>query len=83
LDILNQQTIKPTRIWMAILWPAFLMSCVSCGVLFSLIDPLDLIVFGEKFSMSSEAGYTLGFLLFWILGCVASAATAILLIKPR
>jgi hypothetical protein len=68
---------------MAILWPSFLMACVSCGVLFSLIDPLDLIIFGEKFSLSSQAGYTMGFVLFWLLGSVASTITVVLLIKPR
>ncbi len=83
MEFETQPVIKPGRIVMTILWPAFLMSCVSCGVLFSLIDPLDLIIFGEKFNLSSQAGYTIGFLLFWVLGCIASTITVILLIKPR
>lgn len=83
LDYLTEQIIKPARLVMAILWPAFLMACMSSGVVFSLIDPIDLIVFGKKINLSSEAGYTIGFLLFWFLGCVASSITVILLIKPR
>ncbi|MET3107270.1 hypothetical protein AAKU67_002298 [Oxalobacteraceae bacterium GrIS 2.11] len=80
---MTQQIVKPARLVMAILWPAFLMACVSSGVLFSLIDPLDLVIFGEKFNLSSQAGYTLGFLLFWVMGCVASTITVVLLLKPR
>jgi len=83
LEHQTHPSIQTTRLVMAILWPAFLMACVSCGVLFSLIDPLDLVIFGEKFSMSSQAGYTIGFVLFWFLGCVASTITVVLLIKPR
>ena len=83
MELETCQFIKSPRLIMAILWPAFLMACVSCGVLFTLIDPLDLIVFGEKFNMSSQAGYALGFVIFWLLGCVASTATVVLLIKPR
>jgi len=83
LEHQTHQSIKSPRLIMAIVWPAFLMACVSCGLLFSLIDPLDLILFGEKFSMSSQAGYTLGFVLFWFLGCVASTITVVLLVKPR
>lgn len=83
LEYQTHPRVNPSRLIMAIVWPAFLMAAVSCGLLFTMIDPLDLIIFGEKFSLSSQAGYTLGFIIFWLLGCVASTITVVLLVKPR
>lgn len=83
LEYQTHPRVNPSRLIMAIVWSAFLMAAVSCGLLFTMIDPLDLIIFGEKFSLSSQAGYTLGFIIFWLLGCVASTITVVLLVKPR
>lgn len=77
------ETMKTNRLVMTVLWPAFLMAAVSCGILFSLIDPLDLVIFGERVSLAPQAIYTLGFLLFWGLGCVSSIITLMLVVKPR
>ena len=77
------QSITTFRLVISILWPAFLMACVSSGVVFSIIDPSDLPGFDERFDLGVDATYTVGFLLFWFLGCVASTITAILLTKPR
>jgi hypothetical protein len=69
------------RVLMVVLWPAFLMACVSSGVIFSLIDPEELILLDQHFHLSSLGVYTLGFLLFWVLGCVASSLTALLMLE--
>jgi hypothetical protein len=66
-----------------VLWPAFLMASVCTGVIFSLIDPAEMQMLVERFMLSSQAIYTLGFLLFWLFGCVASGITALLLMKTR
>ena len=71
------------RLVSVVLWPAFLMACMSSGLVFSLIDPSDLQSFDARFMVSSQALYTLGFLMFWLLGCVASGMTALLLMKTR
>lgn len=69
------------RIAMAVLWPSFLMACVSSGLLFSLIDPMELIVLDDRVHLSSLGTYTVGFFLFWFLGSIASSLTALLLVE--
>jgi hypothetical protein len=73
--------VPKSQVAMAILWPAFLMACVSSGVVFSLIDPEQLVVLDQQFHVSNLGMYTLGFLLFWLLGCVASGLTAVLMLE--
>lgn len=59
---------------MQILWPSFLMATVGVGILFSMVDPDDLIVFGHSLAGDRMAAYTVGFLVIWLL-CAVSAAT--------
>ncbi|WP_424262409.1 hypothetical protein [Castellaniella sp.] len=65
---------------MWILWPSFLMGGVASGVVFALVDPLDLVFLGQ-FSASRLTVYTLGFFLFWTVAALSSALT--LRIAPR
>ncbi len=69
------------RATMAVLWPSFLMACVTSGLLFSLVDPMELILLDNKIQLSALGIYTLGFFLFWFLGGIASSLTALLLIE--
>jgi hypothetical protein len=57
----------------AVLWPSFFAAAVANAVFFSIIDPLALrdISFVD-FELSREAGYTIGFFMFW--ACTASAS---------
>lgn len=80
------QTVVPTdktgrlpRIVMSILWPSFLMACVSSGVLFSLVDPVELVLLDSQVHLSQLGTYTVGFFLFWFLGAISSSLTALLL----
>ncbi len=60
------------RFLMQVLWPAFLVATVAEGVLFSLIDPHELVVVGLHLADSREATYTVGFFILWTLtslGC--------------
>jgi hypothetical protein len=66
---------------MVVLWPSFLMACVATGLFFSLVDPMELIVLDQRVQVHMLGAYTIGFLLFWILGMFSSWLTALLLQK--
>lgn len=71
------------RVVMIVLWPAFLMACISSGVIFSLVDPEELVLLDHHIHLSSLGFYTLGFLVFWFLGAVASSLTVLLMLTGR
>ncbi len=56
--------------WIGILWPGFLVAIPAVGVVFSILDPLDV---HQLHGIAPLGIYTLGFLFFWILGAAASA----------
>jgi hypothetical protein len=68
---------------MVVLWPGFLMACVATGIFFSLVDPMELIILDEKVQVHMLGAYTIGFLMFWALGCLSSWITTFLLQKIR
>ena len=78
-----QEEVSLRSMLMVVLWPAFLMACVGTGVFFSLIDPMELIVFDERLQVHMLGAYTIGFLMFWVLGMFSSWLTALLLRKIR
>jgi hypothetical protein len=49
---------------------------------FTLFDPTELSVFGEPLNLSRTAMYSIGFLLFWLLGAASSAMTCFLQQNP-
>ena len=66
------------RRWMWILWPAFLLACVTELLVFALVDPGDLHWRGEAVSLSRQAVYTAGFFVFWLMAAGTSALTLLL-----
>ncbi len=64
---------------MWIVWPAFLVAAAAELAFFSVVDPLDLHVFGAPLEMSRQAIYTLGFFGFWAVGMASSALTLFLM----
>jgi len=60
-------------IW--ILWPSFIVGGVATGVFFTLFDPRDLELFGERLSVSRLAVYSIGFFAFWLFAAASSALT--------
>lgn len=66
------------RIMMQVFWPAFLMAIVAEGVLFSMVDPQELVIVGLHLADSREAAYTVGFFLFWALFACSSGITYLL-----
>ncbi len=64
----------------AILWPSFFAAGVATMVFFAFIDPIQLrdISFAN-FPINREAGYTIGFFMFWLATASSSLFTWILL----
>jgi hypothetical protein len=60
---------------MQVLWPAFVGAGITVGLLFSLIDPLQIEWVHVYLDDSREASYTLGFLLFWVLYAITCSMT--------
>ena len=67
-------------IW--VLWPGFVMAIPTVGIVFTLVDPADLHLFGHPLALTRQGAYTLGFLLFWALGSSCSALTCLLQRSP-
>ncbi|MFK8084004.1 MAG: hypothetical protein AB8B97_27290 [Granulosicoccus sp.] len=70
----------PGRKWwvrclMQVLWPAFLGASITVGLIFSLIDPLQIEWVHIYLHDSREAAYTAGFILFWIVYALACTLT--------
>lgn len=61
--------------WGAILWPAFLGAALSDALLFTIIDPETIMLFGVHPGVSRPAAYTLGFFAFWVIMIAASVTT--------
>jgi hypothetical protein len=73
---MNQRT-------MTILWPSFVMAGVLEGIVFSLVDPTELLWLGHvPVTASPQAVYTLSFLVFWAVLSTSGALTALLWIDP-
>ena len=71
-----------TQRLMWILWPGFLIAIPAVGIVFTLVDPADLHLFGAPLDLSRLGAYTLGFLPFWVLGSACSALTVLLQRSP-
>ena len=62
-----------------ILWPSFLVAAAATGIFFAHIDPLTLRAQTlPDVDLSRQAGYTIGFLMFWAV-CAASSALSVYL----
>lgn len=72
---LDYQRSLIVRYLMQVIWPAFLASVVTTGVVFSAIDPVRTTFFGWHMPSSREAVYTLGFIVIWLLYLLACTLT--------
>lgn len=64
-----------TATWGAVLWPAFLGAAAADGILFTLVDPETIMLFGTHSGVSRPAAYTVGFFFFWCIMVAASVTT--------
>ncbi len=68
---------------MCIAWPAFLMTVILEGLVFVVIDPMDLHFVAEGFQLSRQGFYTLAFFVFWGVIAIASALSIFLMNPPK
>jgi hypothetical protein len=63
---------------MWILWPSFIAAGIGVGIIFSLIDPMELVVLGDRVHASRTTVYSLGFFVLWAIAAMASAMSCFL-----
>ena len=68
---------------MCIAWPAFLVTVILEGLVFAVIDPMDLHFVAEGFQLSRQGFYTLAFFVFWGVIALASALSIFLMNPPK
>ena len=69
---------------MAIAWPAFLMAGVLEVLVFAVVDPGDLHWFrGPRIGWSTQAIYTISFLIFWGVTTATGLLTALMMQGPE
>jgi hypothetical protein len=63
----------------AVIWPSFFAAGVATMVFFAIVDPVELAAMTwPHASISREAGYTIGFFMFWACTFSSSFFTALL-----
>lgn len=63
---------------MYIIWPAFLMAAALEMMVFAVLDPETLSLFGAPVNWSREAVYTVTFFIFWVMMMLSSSLTSLL-----
>ncbi len=63
------------RCLMQVLWPAFIGAAITVGLLFSVIDPVQIEWVSVHLADSRPAAYTVGFLVFWALFAITCSFT--------
>ncbi len=63
---------------MWILWPSFIAAGIGVGIIFTLIDPMELVVLGDRVHASRTTIYSLGFFVLWAIAAMASAMSCFL-----
>ena len=63
---------------MWILWPSFIAAGIGVGIIFTLIDPMELVVQGNHVQASRTAIYSLGFFVLWAITALSSAMSCLL-----
>ena len=67
----------------AIAWPSFFAAGVATMVFFAIVDPVELAAMTwPRAAISREAGYTIGFFMFWACTFSSSLFTALLCRAP-
>jgi hypothetical protein len=75
---------RKVRRWGAILWPSFFAAGVATMVFFAKVDPIELKeITWVDLEISREAGYTIGFFMFWAATSASSLFTWLLLRPSR
>jgi len=68
----------------AVLWPSFFAAGVATVVFFAIVDPIELAsITWPHLTISREAGYTIGFFMFWACTFASSWFTVLLASPPE
>ncbi len=67
------------RLTLSILWPSFVAAGIGIGIIFTLVDPMELVVLGEHVRASRTAIYSSGFFILWAIAALAAAMCSLLL----
>ncbi|APX75343.1 hypothetical protein QEP16_10295 [Achromobacter insolitus] len=70
------------RSLMWILWPSFMAAAAGSALIFALIDPLDVAIFGHV-PTGRTGFYTVSFFVLWVMAGLSSTLTAYLMPKPE
>ena len=68
---------------MWVLWPSFIAAGIGVGIIFTLLDPGELVVLGQPLHAGKTAVYTLGFFILWAICAAASAMSCFLQATSR
>ena len=72
--------LRERLMWIA--WPAFLMAAVLEFMVFAVLDPQALTLFGEPSGWSRAGVYTVTFFIFWAVMMLSGALTTLLSKSP-
>lgn len=64
-----------SRFLMQVMWPGFVGAMMLAGMVFSQVDPDNMSIVQKYMGGSREAAYTLGFIGFWVICCLACGTT--------
>jgi hypothetical protein len=68
----------------AVVWPSFFAAGVATMVFFAIVDPLQLAtITWPTAEITRQAGYTIGFFMFWLCTFSACLFTALLIAPPE
>jgi hypothetical protein len=70
------------RSLMWILWPSFMAAAAGRALIFALIDPLDVAIFGHV-PTGRTGFYTVSFFVLWVMAGLSSTLTAYLMPKAE
>jgi hypothetical protein len=79
---LDETIFSLPRLLMTTLWPSFIMACAATVLFFSLVDS-DAIINSHSAELGPEVIYSIAFFIFWLLGALTSALTALLMCKSK
>ncbi len=66
-----------------ILWPAFIVAGILEMLIFAMVDPQDLLWFGQPLALSRAGVYSVAFFVVWAVVALASAMSVILSTSTR
>ena len=66
------------RLTLSILWPSFVAAGIGIGIIFTLVDPMELVILGAHTQASRTTIYSLGFFILWAIAAMASASSCLL-----